>query len=79
MAVESGTEAAEGIAREKLKNLPPEVLRNMVLGAATGAVAGLAASFTGVGTPAGITAVIASAILVDVALEQLNNKSNGGS
>jgi len=44
-----------------------------------GTVAGLAASFTRVGTAAGITAIFASAIIVDVALEQLNNNSNEGS
>jgi hypothetical protein len=39
----------------------------------------LAASFTRVGTAAGITAIFASVIIVDVALEQLNNNSNEGS
>jgi hypothetical protein len=79
MAVAGSISAAERLAREKLQNLPPEVKRNIILGAAAGTIAGLAVSFTGVGTAAGVTMVVASAIIVDIALEQLNNSSNAGS
>lgn len=79
MATATSVIMAERLVRDKLKSFPPNVLRNIALGAAAGTVVGLAASFTGVGTAAGITAVVASVIIADIALEQLKNTEYEGS
>lgn len=46
-----------------MKNFPPEVLEKIIFGAAAGVIAGVATSFSGVGTPTGITAIIACLLL----------------
>jgi len=79
MASASSITMAEQIVRQHMKNFPPEVLEKIIFGAAAGVIAGVATSFSGVGTPTGITAIIACTIIVDIAFEQLNNSTDGNS